>query len=86
MNQTEHLVHSRNLPADQPGELLTFPRETAAWQWMSFFVRWLLPRASWESAPENEELLLVLLGGDARRIGRGPHLIGQRKNVFDGFP
>lgn len=87
MNQTDPVVHSRNLAADQPGELLTLPRETAGWQWMSFFVRRLLPGVTWESATESEELVLVLLGGQCTADwGRGPHLIGQRKNVFDGFP
>ena len=43
MSETESLVHSRSLTPEQAGELLHLPRQKAMWEWMSFFVRRLLP-------------------------------------------
>ncbi len=87
MNQNDNLVHSRNLPAEQSGELLRLPREDAGWKWMSFFVRQLIPGMVWEFETKNEEVVLVLLGGQCvANWGKGEVSIGQRKNVFDGFP
>jgi 5-deoxy-glucuronate isomerase len=87
MNQNESVVHSKNLPADAAGELLSLPREEAGWEWMSFFVRRLTPGMVWEFDTKNEEVILVLLGGRCSADwGQGETSIGQRKNVFDGFP
>jgi len=87
MNPHDNLVHSRNLSADLPGELLSLPREEAGWEWMSFFVRRLIPGTAWEFEAKNEEAILVLLGGQClANWGEGEVSIGQRKNVFDGFP
>ena len=84
---TENVVHSRTLPADQPGELIQLPREAAGWEWMSFFVRRLAPGMAWECRAEDEEVALVLLGGQCTADwGQGKQLIGGRRNVFDGFP
>jgi 5-deoxy-glucuronate isomerase len=87
MMHTENVVHSRTLPADQPGELIQLPREAAGWEWMSFFVRRLAPGMAWECRAEDEEVALVLLGGQCTADwGQDKQLIGGRKNVFDGFP
>ena len=87
MNPHDNLVHSRNLSADLPGELLSLPREEAGWEWMSFFVRRLIPGTAWEFEAKNEEAILVLLGGQClANWGEGEVSTGQRKNVFDGFP
>jgi 5-deoxy-glucuronate isomerase len=54
---------------------------------MSFFVRRLIPGTAWEFEAKNEEAILVLLGGQClANWGEGEVSIGQRKNVFDGFP
>lgn len=85
--QTEHVVHSRTLGADQPGALIELPREAAGWEWMSFFVRRFTPGMAWEYRAGDEEVALILLGGQCTADwGQGKQLIGGRKNVFDGFP
>lgn len=87
MNQNDNIVHSQNLPADSSGEMLRLPREEAAWEWMSFYVRRLTLGTVWEFETRNEEVILVLLGGRClANWGKGEVSIGQRKNVFDGFP
>jgi 5-deoxy-glucuronate isomerase len=87
MTHAEHVVNSQSLPADQPGELIKLPRAAAGWEWMSFFVRRLTPGMAWECLAQEEEVALVLLGGKCTADwGVGKHLIGERKNVFDGFP
>ena len=87
MNQNDNLVHSQNLAVGLPGELLGLTREEAGWEWMSFFVRRLTPETVWEIETKNEEAILVLLGGQClANWGEGEVSIGQRKNVFDGFP
>lgn len=81
------MVHSQQLPAGQPADLLTLPRESAGWEWMSFFVRQLAPGQAWEMRTEQEEAALVLLGGRCvADWGEGRHRIGQRAHVFDGLP
>src|SRR5579862_5857755 len=87
MSETDSLVHSENLPAEQSGELLHLPRETAGWEWMSFFVRRLTSGEVYRPATSGEEAVFVLLGGKCQADwGKGAQHIGQRKNVFDGFP
>jgi len=87
MSDSEFLVHSRNFPAEQAGELVHLPRQEARWEWMSFFVRRLQPGDVWSVRTENEEAAFVLLGGTCRADwGRGAQRIGKRKDIFDGFP
>jgi 5-deoxy-glucuronate isomerase len=87
MTHTDYVVHSRTLPVDQPGELIQLPREKAGWEWMSFFVRRLTPGMAWDCLAKEEEVALVLLGGQCTADwGQGEQLIGKRKNVFDGLP
>lgn len=87
MNDSDYLVHSRNLPPDQAGELLHLPRTAAGWEWMSFFVRRLQPGDVWSSRTEREEAAFVLLGGTGQADwGRGRQAMGKRGNVFDGLP
>lgn len=83
----DSLVHSRNLPPEQAGELLNLPRQKARWEWMSFFVRRLQPADVYKARLEHEEAAFVLLGGTCvADWGQGAQPIGKRKNVFDGFP
>jgi 5-deoxy-glucuronate isomerase len=87
MNRNDYVVHSRSIPANEPGELIQLSREAAGWEWMSFYVRRLTPEMAWESHTQDEEVALVLLGGQCwADWGKGRRLIGARKNVFDGFP
>jgi 5-deoxy-glucuronate isomerase len=87
MTQTDYVVHSRTLATDHSGELIQLPREEAGWEWMSFFVRRLTAGLSWECFAGQEEVALVLLGGQCSADwGQGKKPIGKRKNVFDGFP
>jgi 5-deoxy-glucuronate isomerase len=87
MNEGDFLVHSRSLPPDQGGELLHLPRQQAMWEWMSFFVRRLLPGEVYQAQTDGEEAAFVLLGGTCRvDWGQGVQQIGKRRNVFDGFP
>jgi len=87
MSERDFLVHSRPLPADQAGELLHLPRQEAMWEWMSFFVRRLLPGDTYQASTDGEEAAFVLLGGTCvANWGQGEQKIGKRKHVFDGFP
>ena len=86
MTQTDYVVHSGTLPTDQSGELIQLSREEAGWEWMSFFVRRLTPGLSWECFAGQEEVALVLLGGQCSADwGQGKKPIGKRKNVFMAF-
>jgi 5-deoxy-glucuronate isomerase len=80
-------VHSVKLAPGQWGELLHLSRQSAGWQWMSFFVRRLAQGEVWENRSDTEERALVLLGGRCRADwGSSPRRIGERTNVFDGLP
>lgn len=87
MTDSDFLVHSNMVNGDMSGELLHLTREQAGWEWMSFFVRRLLPGETLSTHVENEEAAFVLLGGTCRADwGRGQIAIGKRRDVFDGFP
>jgi 5-deoxy-glucuronate isomerase len=87
MSESDVLVHSQDLPPDQGGELLHLPRQTASWEWMSFFVRRLSPGIPYQTQTEREEAAFVLLGGTCvADWGKGAQKIGKRRNVFDGLP
>lgn len=87
MSTGEPVFSSRKLLGHQGGEILSLPRETAQWEWMSFFVRRLLPGATFQASLDREEAAFVLLGGICSADwGTGPQVIGRRKDVFDGFP
>ena len=87
MSESDSIVHSRTLAAEQSGELLHLSREKARWEWMSFAVRRLSPGDEYHTLTENEEATFVILGGKCRaNWGAGMHSLGKRKDVFDGFP
>lgn len=87
MSETDSLVHSRTPALGAGGELLHLSRDTAQWEWMSFFVRRLLPTDSYHTSTNNEEAAFVLLGGTCRADwGSGARVLGGRKDVFDGLP
>jgi 5-deoxy-glucuronate isomerase len=87
MSDDDCLVHSEKLPLEKAGELIHLPRETAKWEWMSFFVRRLAPGDVYKAATDGEEAVFVLLGGVCQADwGMGTQVIGKRQNVFDGYP
>ena len=87
MVQTETIFHSQSLAPEHSGELLHLPRQQAKWEWMSFFVRRLLTGQTYRVRLQDEEAVYVVLGGTCMADwGQGPHHIGKRRHVFDGFP
>lgn len=81
------LIRPRQVGQDQSGVLLELSREEAGWEWMSFFVRRLAPKAEWTCGAIAEESAIVLLGGTCTvDLGSGPAPIGGRRDVFDGLP
>ncbi len=87
MSESPVLFHSTDLAPQQGGELVHLPRQHAQWDWMSFFVRRLLPGQAFQTRTENEEAAFVLLGGTCSvDWGQGAKRIGKRRDVFDGFP
>lgn len=87
MAGVDHVVHSNNLSSAQGGMLLHLPREQARWEWMSFSVRRLLPGETYATRTEEEEAAFVILSGTCRADwGEGEARIGERRDVFSGFP
>jgi 5-deoxy-glucuronate isomerase len=85
--QQESVMRARSLAPDQAGELMSFTREEAGWEWMSFVVRRVLPGQVLELGSSNEETVLVWLGGTCQaHWGAGVQPVGARTNVFDGLP
>jgi 5-deoxy-glucuronate isomerase len=85
MAKSEIVFHSD--AARTSGIILDLPRERANWQWMSFFVHRLATGESLRLYSSEEEIALVLLGGKCMADwGEGEREIGERANVFDGFP
>ena len=87
METLPNVIHSRSLAEDESGELLHFSREQVGWEWMSLTVKRLNPGDSHAASTNGEEAAFVLLGGRCKADwGEGEHVIGERKNVFDGLP
>lgn len=87
MTGIDHQVHSQRLSSERGGTLLDLPREEARWEWMSFSVRRLLPKETYATSTEDEEAAFVILGGMCRSDwGSGELQIGERSDVFSGFP
>ena len=75
----DSVVHARNLPADQAGEMVGFTREEAGWEWMSFVGTRSLPGHSLELRTADEEMVLVWLGGrSVADWGAGAQSVGAR--------
>lgn len=87
MNSRPSVVHSKTLTDGQSGEMLHFTREGVDWEWMSMSARRLNPGERYQANTDGEEAAFVILGGRcAADWGKGEQRIGERKNVFDGFP
>ena len=86
MQTGAHVVHSRQLQGGS-GELISFSRQDAGWEWMSFSVQRIAAGQAWEARHAGEESIHVLLSGKcAADFGSGPQSIGERNSVFDGLP
>lgn len=67
--------------------LLEVTREQAGWKTINFGVRRLAAGQIWKGNTGGEEAALVVLGGRAMAdFGRGSQTLGERENVFAGFP
>jgi 5-deoxy-glucuronate isomerase len=81
------VARSRKLPDGASGELLSFSRQEAGWEWMGFEVKRLTPGEVWKYHRHGEETACVLLSGKCSADwGAGTHNLGQRTSVFDGLP
>ena len=81
------LFHPAPVPHDQSGTLLEVSRHTAGWETISFSVRRLAANQTWRDNTSGEEAVLVVLGGRMSiDFGTGAKSIGQRENVFAGYP
>ena len=85
MNST--LFHSATIPPGSSGSLLDVTREQASWQTINFGVRRLIAGQIWQGNTGGEETALVVLGGRVMAdFGRRAQPLGERENVFAGFP
>ncbi|MGH9699460.1 MAG: 5-deoxy-glucuronate isomerase [Candidatus Acidiferrales bacterium] len=81
------LFHSAAIPPGSSGTQLDVTREQAGWNTINFAVRGLAAGQVWKGNTGGEEAALVLLGGRVvADFGRGPRPLGERENVFAGFP
>jgi 5-deoxy-glucuronate isomerase len=87
MTSRPFVVHSKTFNDGQSGEMLHFTREGVDWEWMSMSVRRLNAGESYQTNTDGEEAAFVILGGRCGADwGKGEQRIGERENVFDGFP
>src|SRR5215472_3157577 len=81
------LFHSSAIPSGQSGDLISITRERGGWETISFSVKRLLKSESWTGGTDGEEAAFVLLGGRVTvDWGAGAQTIGQRAEVFSGYP
>jgi 5-deoxy-glucuronate isomerase len=75
------------VPAGESGVMLSFTPEEAGWDTLGFTARRLAQGAVWKGTTGEHEAILVVLGGKLIiDWGEGPRSMGQRKNVFSGYP
>lgn len=87
MSMKPNVVHSKKIIEGKSGELLSFTRQQAQWEWMSMSARRLNPGEMYEATTKGEEAAFVILGGRCTADwGNSEQAIGGRKNVFDGLP
>jgi 5-deoxy-glucuronate isomerase len=83
----EVLIRQAAVAEDKSGVLVSVTRERAHWNTINFSVRRLIAGQYWQSDTRDEEAVLVVLGGKVIvDWGQGPREIGQRKDVFSGYP
>lgn len=87
MRENDFCVYSTAVPEGSSGELVSFSRQEAVWQWMSFAAIRIAPGDTWRAGKEDEETAVVLLSGQCQvDWGEGRKQIGKRTSVFDGLP
>jgi 5-deoxy-glucuronate isomerase len=76
------------VPAGESGVMLSFTPEEAGWETLGFTARRLVQGDVWKGTTgDDHEAILVVLGGKLTiDWGEGPHSLGQRENVFSGYP
>ena len=83
----DFLVRAAAVPPCESGVLLSVTPEEAGWETLGFAVRRLVPGEVYKSSTDGHESAIVVLGGKMTiDWGEGPQAIGQRENVFSGFP
>jgi 5-deoxy-glucuronate isomerase len=83
----EVLTHPNAVAANKSGVLISVTREQAKWQTINFSVRRLMNGQYWQSHTRGEEAALVILSGKASvDWGEGSRQVGERKDVFSGYP
>lgn len=83
----DFLVRAAAVPPGQSGVLLSVTPEEAGWETLGFTVRRLVTGEVWKGSTDDHEAAIVVLGGKMTiDWGEGPQSIGQRENVFSGFP
>jgi 5-deoxy-glucuronate isomerase len=84
--QEESVFRARKLAPGEGGELVSFTRQQAGWEWMSFKVTRLLPGEEAGLRTSDEEMVLLWLGGvSSADWGEGEQAVGSRANVFEGL-
>jgi 5-deoxy-glucuronate isomerase len=87
MTKNDFCVHSALVPEGEAGKLVSFSRDEAAWQWMSFTAIRISQGDVYPTGSETEETAVVLLSGRCSADwGEGGKAVGKRTNVFDGLP
>ena len=81
------LIRPAELPDSASGVLVSVTREQAGWETINFAVRRFCPGQEWEGNTGDEEAAMVVLGGRVTiDWGAAPALLGDRENVFAGYP
>jgi 5-deoxy-glucuronate isomerase len=75
------------IPPGESGVMLSFTPEEAGWETLGFTARRLVPGDIYRAATADHEAILVVLGGKLTlNWGDGPRSMGERENVFAGYP
>lgn len=87
MSATPLLLPSIALPPDKSGICVSISRQEAGWTTLDYSVRRLVAGQSWQDDTREAEAVFVLLGGRlSLDYGGGPQPLGERENVFAGYP
>ena len=83
----DFLVRAAAIPPGQSGVLLSVTPEEAGWDTLGFTARRLVEGEVLQGTTGDHEAAIVVLGGKMSiDWGDGPQSIGQRENVFSGYP
>jgi 5-deoxy-glucuronate isomerase len=83
----DFVMRAAAIPASESGVMLSFTPTEAGWETLGFTARRLAPGDVWLGTTGGHEAIIVVLGGKLTiDWGEGQHSIGQRENVFSGYP